>query len=472
MLSPADRPINRPLIAMLAIVFGGIFFVNEQNFDMVLGRTHLTREEYRENSYTADIDDAGEHIASGSALRRVAFPLLGLIGGVLLLNGRRRHGYNVPVIIAAMLFYGMCLASVLWSEMPNFTAKRVIVLGMTLFGLAGLARSVTLRELIVLSAVVSTGFVLASVLAELKMGMFTPWQGNYRFAGMVHPNTQASYCATMALSLFGLAMMRRKLTPWLATLLALSFAFMFLTKSRSTMVGVMLSMFVAWFFTANRERRFMALVGGPLAALAIVTAFALSSQIGQDDLGKTAALGREDEQLGGLNGRVPLWWYCLTPISRRPAFGYGYDSFWSPDEMQKATAELSWTIPNSHNVLIEVQLNLGLVGLILFVTLTSLVIVQVCRRLLIEKDMALTFPVAFAIFGVTNSIFEAAFSQPSGMETFFAYCSLVVAVMLPSRSAELEPLESSPAEAPANRLARRRHAPLSGWGRPSLGRST
>ena len=81
-----------------------------------------------------------------------------------------------------------------------------------------------------------------------------------------------------------------------------------------------------------------------------------------------------------LNGRVPLWSLCLQEGMQRPIFGYGYGGFWASD-VGISVAYRSWVIGalydplywnpgqlfvwHAHNGLIEIFLNLGIVGLTL-----------------------------------------------------------------------------------------------------------
>jgi O-antigen ligase len=82
-----------------------------------------------------------------------------------------------------------------------------------------------------------------------------------------------------------------------------------------------------------------------------------------------------------INGRLPLWVLCIVEGMKRPILGYGYYGFWSSDAGISIAYRTSWMSPalynplywnpgetfpwHAHNGLLEVFLNLGIVGLTL-----------------------------------------------------------------------------------------------------------
>jgi O-antigen ligase len=75
------------------------------------------------------------------------------------------------------------------------------------------------------------------------------------------------------------------------------------------------------------------------------------------------SLGRDTT----LSGRTNLWEGALEKIAERPWLGYGYQGFWQ----EGGGAEMIWKAegykpPHAHNGFINITLDLGLVGLFLF----------------------------------------------------------------------------------------------------------
>ena len=77
------------------------------------------------------------------------------------------------------------------------------------------------------------------------------------------------------------------------------------------------------------------------------------------------ALGKDTT----LTGRGDMWPYIFEMIGQKPILGYGYGAFWSgPDTpsfyIWQATG---WTPPNSHNGFLDLWLQIGLIGLLIYI---------------------------------------------------------------------------------------------------------
>jgi exopolysaccharide production protein ExoQ len=70
-----------------------------------------------------------------------------------------------------------------------------------------------------------------------------------------------------------------------------------------------------------------------------------------------------------LTGRTTLWAETWEFIRERPMLGYGYGAFWSEasDPVAKLDQALGWLVPSAHNGYIDLWLQLGLLGISLFV---------------------------------------------------------------------------------------------------------
>lgn len=70
-----------------------------------------------------------------------------------------------------------------------------------------------------------------------------------------------------------------------------------------------------------------------------------------------------------LTGRTGLWAAVLEMIRERPWLGYGYSAFWLGWEGKSAYiwTLYPWGPPHAHNGLLELWLNLGSLGILVFV---------------------------------------------------------------------------------------------------------
>jgi len=125
-------------------------------------------------------------------------------------------------------------------------------------------------------------------------------------------------------------------------------------------------------------------------------------------------LGRQST----LSGRT-LIWAALIPANSNPLFGAGFDSFWtSPDAEIFHRNLLNWyhaeQINEAHNGYIEVYLNLGWIGLVLF----STVLLFGYRRAVAAfryDPSAAGLMLAFIVAGASYSITEAGFRTMTSM---------------------------------------------------------
>jgi O-antigen ligase len=131
----------------------------------------------------------------------------------------------------------------------------------------------------------------------------------------------------------------------------------------------------------------------------------------------TIALGRDPT----LSGRTELWDAAFDMIAARPLLGYGFQSFWIDD----GAATYIWKLvqyrpPHAHNGYINIALDLGLIGLFLFVLNLTITYSRSIRWAKLEGTIWGLFPLIYITFLIIynqsentivehNSIFWALF---------------------------------------------------------------
>ncbi len=70
-----------------------------------------------------------------------------------------------------------------------------------------------------------------------------------------------------------------------------------------------------------------------------------------------------------LTGRTFIWGLLLESIGKRPLLGYGFYAFWNEPlgEAGRVADSMGWTAGNAHNGILEICLQLGLFGVVIFV---------------------------------------------------------------------------------------------------------
>jgi exopolysaccharide production protein ExoQ len=108
------------------------------------------------------------------------------------------------------------------------------------------------------------------------------------------------------------------------------------------------------------ERSLALMVGTAVGIFAVLFAI-----FGVPILGQIAGMFGRDLTL---TGRTEIWSILLTSIAKRPLLGYGFYAFWEGMKGESANVILAahWVFGYAHNGLLEIVLQLGLVGTSVF----------------------------------------------------------------------------------------------------------
>ena len=114
-----------------------------------------------------------------------------------------------------------------------------------------------------------------------------------------------------------------------------------------------------------------------------------------------------------LNGRTDLWEPVLTKILERPLFGYGYAGFWDSPFASNIRLTHEWA-SNSHNGFLEIMLDLGLAGFLIFIIgFIRLFTMALYRVVLVAKKVEDYLPMQMLVIIIIVNISEARLLTPS-----------------------------------------------------------
>jgi len=403
----------------ITLLVGLIFLTDEHRWD----RSGLT-------DYVESAEERATAATAGNTARRSAFLVLGLAGGVLLLCSGSVPVLREPLGLSLLLATGWTIVSVVWADSPAFTVKRLLLLFLCAAGILGIASTLTIRRLAVVTLLVTGAYLGIGVFAELSLGNFRPWAGGYRFAGTLHPNAQATNCGAMALAAFAVwkgaptapHSRRTRLAAQLAVLLfVLAVGFLLLTKSRTAIAAIVLVMGLIW-ATRLRVGTNLIVAGCGLLAVTVLSYSLLLT--GTQDVSDSASLGRADSQ-GALNGRLPIWEICLQQMGARLAVGVGYDGFWTPERIEDVSWELGWSISSAHSEYIEIALGLGVIGLTLYVLTQTLAIGWFWLRYFRLGHGADAMVLGLLLIGAIQGVMETSYLHPSSFAPFICLTAMV-----------------------------------------------
>ncbi len=263
------------------------------------------------------------------------------------------------------LLVGIAVFSFVWSSLPKKTLTRgIAIVGTSLFGLY-LASRYTIKEQLKL---LGWMYGIAVILSFLFIGALPQYgimggihQGKWR--GIYNHKNTLGKVIVPGIAVFLLLASSSKKYSWLFWM-AFSLAFILLLRSGSTsslLNGVTLIAASISFRVFRWQDNLM--VPSTIAIGSFGAIFYVVVSVATEAILK--ALGKDTT----LTGRGDMWPYIFEMIGQKPILGYGYGAFWSgPDTpsfyIWRATG---WTPPNSHNGFLDLWLQIGLIGLLIYI---------------------------------------------------------------------------------------------------------
>ena len=358
---------------------------------------------YGLQEHKGEIAVALDTIEGGSPLRRLGVVVLFLYGAAAVYISRRtRFRYRAALAVPAIALFLLALASPLWSEDPAITARKAFVLCSLVLAAYGLSRVWNLETIVRVTLLFSGMTILLGVATEVALGTMHPLSADFRFRGSIHPNSMALYCTLFVVSAVLLALrFTGRRTALMVLLSVIGLGMLLLTKSRGSLVGLSAALAVVF---AMRARRHLTLLAASGLVIAVSSAMILFPDLGEH-AESWATLGRSTTfDLADMTGRTELFQSLLPYVADRPLLGYGYDSFWEPVHILEVARSQGWIVGSSHNQVIGMLLDLGIVGCTLFVTV---LVASLCTAVVNARgDPAAValFPVAVLVWSYVNMI--------------------------------------------------------------------
>jgi len=323
---------------------------------------------------------------------------------------------------------GLAFISIAWSEVPMMTLRRSIaLLGTTAFGIYLAIRYSPMELLKLLAgvlgliAVLSLGFVL--LLPEYALHEDGNWRGIY-----INKNFLGSMMSLAAITWLVYFLCTSKVHLVAVGFCGFSVALLLLSNSITSIfiLLMLLSVLVLYgLFQWPRMRN-----PGPVI-LIVLTVLGLTIMLVTNLDILLFALGRNET----LSGRTELWKAIGEVIQQRPWTGYGFGAFWLGSEGMSGYIGqlLHWYPGHAHNGFLDIWLQLGLVGVILF---TITLIRNLFKALILawrEKGLVSMVPLLLLLFMTLHNITESTFMKQNN---FFWILFTVVTVQLGIRYGE------------------------------------
>lgn len=330
-----------------------------------------------------------------------------LVSTLLLVLNAKRALLTIQRDWILWIFTGLALFSFAWSNFPQWTLlTNREMLQMTTFGLY-LATRFSLTQQVKLYALTFAIGAFASIAVVLAMPSIGKhivdhpgaWKGIYDYK-----NTFGSMMVIAILTFFALPIERPR-DRWIKwSGIAIATALILLTTSKTALVLGFAMLGLMMFYRNFRWQGKASIVLGSLGAL-VVSAVAVGTLTNWVDLLK--GLGKDVT----LSGRTYIWQVALDRLWEQPWLGYGRSAFWSPESpYPKAISyylSQNFNAPHAHNGFIDVALDVGLIGLALFLVCYVSAFVKALMKAYNSKHSEHLWALGYLTFLALNNVTES-----------------------------------------------------------------
>jgi O-antigen ligase len=288
----------------------------------------------------------------------------------------------LAIVIKEQLLWilvGMSCASVLWSNLPMVTLENILpLLRVTIFA-AYFAARFSIKEqlellacafgisallsLLVCVAVPKYGVVGAGlIVGQEELVHAGAWRGLYNHKTALGTMMSLGSLILLFCGLGKFQYQYRRMI-WAGFFLSV---FMLLSSTTMAALLILIIAIILIFFCRLERINFgffiAMLLGNTLIGSFIVTALVSNAETIFNSLGKEVTI----------SGRTLVWPLVLEKIWKRPWLGYGYETFWE-DGWEGNPADIwenliaGFEPPHAHNGFLEIWLEIGLLGLTVFV---------------------------------------------------------------------------------------------------------
>ena len=336
---------------------------------------------------------------------------------------------NLRVVSPLFLLLGITFFSILWSQDAWLTFRRSIALALTLVFGVYFASRFKLREQFRLLAWAFFACIIFSLFSELlglNPDVRTPgWNGVFF--------NKVEFGRNMALSAL-VFLFWGKVDPEHKALARAGFVastvLVFPARDMTSLLVLAFSLMLLPYLHLALRRSWLWATGGMVSLLVSGIFFVSYAATNLEKL--TGWFGKDPT----LTGRVPLWILSTAMALRRPWLGYGFNAFWLPNETytHRIWQLLHWMPPHAHNGILELWLELGIVGTGLFLAVFVYYVAKAVNFLRQTSDPAAAWPLVFLVFLFLASLTESEFLGSNSV-TFILYVAVAATVCTKARSA-------------------------------------
>ncbi len=332
---------------------------------------------------------------------------------------------NLPLLL--LILYAF--ASVFWSVNFSVSFRRgVAMLGTALFGVYLVTRY-SMRDqmqLLVWSLAIAALLSLAAAIVTPSLGITSGTANTGSWRGIfTQKNTLGRMMGLSAILSFAIAITERRYRYWL--LFGLSIGLVVMARSVTPLLSALITLPLIPLYSFIRHRwppmmiipAVIVMIFLGMTIVAIITAN-LDFFFGL--LGKDLTL----------TGRTKLWstvWGIGNETNFHRWFGYGYSGFWlgADGESARVWRVITWKPKHAHNGFLDIWLDLGFVGLVLFGITLLLAVIRSIRRIGEAHRAEDIWPFLFLVYFLIVNVTQGVVMRPNNLFwTLFVSIALVL----------------------------------------------
>jgi exopolysaccharide production protein ExoQ len=338
------------------------------------------------------------------------------------LHGRQfvRVASRQPWIVVFVAWSALSLA---WSDFPLLTLRRIVglICTMALGFLLGMRFEMkALLRLVVLALGVTIPLSFIAAICFPSYGIMhrmdaVGWRGVYN-----HKNPLGISMGVDLIAMACLLWESRQNRLMYQILLLPAAVLLLLSRSMTAIIVTAITLCLGTYLRLRLHRAHKVAV----YAMGLLAGFAATIFL-QGRLDSIFALIGRDSSL---TGRIPLWQYSAAAVLERPIFGAGYDAFWPGKGGDYIRDLVRWPAPHAHNSFLELALNVGLVGLVIFLVCISKIFPLALRYSKDSSNPLRLWPLLFY-----TDFFLSCFTEAPAVDrhalTFVLFCAISVSMV-------------------------------------------
>ncbi|MFH7244821.1 MAG: O-antigen ligase family protein [Spirulina sp.] len=322
-----------------------------------------------------------------------------------------------------------------WSQTPLHTFRSSLVLAGTAAVAMHISKKLSWDELMMVLLLNSSITVLISIFVAVLLPSLGT--GDKGWTGVLyHPIDFGAFMAFSSTLFFVHSLDAGKnVIPFRLMAIIISMV-MLLSNSAGAIVALAVLLGTSCFLSFAKQLNTIQLVIYILVSLMIGIVGALNSDA--IFLSVLDFLGKEPN----LTGRADIWPQIWDEIVKKPFLGYGYSGFWQPwrgidnPASNIMVASTQYIPPHAHNGFLEIFLDTGLIGFILFAASLVLVFYRSIKLFIKTRSKVFLVPVIFVIYVILLNLNQSSLLSPNYIWVYYVIFSAKIAMEYPLLSAQ------------------------------------